>query len=373
LTGLSATQATPTLPSGATAMHMLADPDVTWPILPHSIALAVQERARYISSLPISSFSTTKAHRPAGAHARLRRGKALPEAGKHWYSVRASPYDWRKLLLFRRPLNGDNNPLDNALWYSDDFGDTWTNIWTDLANGSNFDWRQSFVEWSASVEGEWISNRINSGSKLIRGLNATYAEFSIGSGGEATAMPGLGGDAWFEREDGTGVYADAANATTTTGATGYAYGWGDTLRGTTQAAHVNLGIGLGNVVYVSNDYRTGGWSSIPSSGGTHSLAVLTGGTIVVGNGANIDTIAGAWTSPVITQTSFSVGDTITAASSDNQTQTVAAVLRNGINGAGSSTAQPVVRDAETGVWALIPRPSDATDLANAIEPVIRTT
>ncbi len=403
LTGLSAAQATPTLPAGATAMHMLADPDVAiyyiadfdsvvagtgavrkfladQLFLYHAGATGQQchmlgfgQAVSAPAILLMLPFNETGAADKLFIYDTAAGGwtsKALPESGKHWYSVRASPYDWRKLLLFRRPLDSDNNPADNALWYSADFGDTWTNVWTNVSNGTNYDWRNSFVEWSASVEGEWISSRIN---VLVRGSGATYTDISLGAGGNATAMPGLAGDAWFEKEDGTGAYANAANSITTTGATGNAFGWGDTLRGTTQAAHVSLGISPPYTISVTSDYRTGTWAAIPATGATHSVAVLIGGIVVGGNGANIDTVANAWTSPVITQTLFNVSDVISAASSDNQTQTVAVVLRNGANSGGSATCQPVVRDPDSGVWALIPRPADAGNLANVIEPIIKTT
>ena len=102
----------------------------------------------------------------------------------------------------------------------------------------------------------------------------------------------------------------------------------------------------------------------------HSAAILANGTIVSGNGSYIDTISDAWGSPSISQTSFVPGDSFLAASSDSQTQTVAAVLRNSSGDAGSSVAHPVIRDPDTGAWALLVRPPDATDLANAIEVVV---
>lgn len=403
LTGLSAFTSSQTFPSGTTVQHMLADPevDVIYTADFDSVAASQGALRKYFTlsdrlmlwkSLaagqqghmlgfggPNTQVRGTIILLPYAASGAADKiwfgdiatgtwtGKTPPEASKKWYSCRVNPFDTNKLLLFRRPRDADNeSAVNNALWYSSDGGDNWTNVWTNIANGTNFDWRNSFVEWSLTDGDEWISGRINTDGYLIRGNLATYTEHLIGSGTHASVGPGLQNEAlYITLSSNDQGYMDASNVAHEDGSANLGQGQMRILAGTRQAAHVY--VLSNNIIEVTDDYQTGTWTSISSTNAIHSLAILSNGMIIAGNGTNIDIIADAWGTPSITQAAFGIADAISAASSDAQTQAVAVVLRNGSNDGGSATAQPAIRNPDSGAWSLMARPPAATDLANAIE------
>jgi hypothetical protein len=293
-------------------------------------------------------------------------GKALPAANKSdWLFLKANPFNPNQLLLYRAAFAGSD---DNALYYSPDFGDTWTTIYTNLTTTSQFN--QS-IYWSPDAATAWVGVRSSAGGHgyAQRGTGTSYTEIDLGTDEPYNATPGQAGEIIYVDATGAQGYVDSADGLHLVSAPStLPAGFSFTQRATRKAAHVRESAEA--AIKVTTDYHTGAWTTIPSSNGRAWLAVLADDTIICGGqltGQGVIEIADAWGTPVISNPAYN-GISIGAVASDAQTQRVAAAVYDPVH---PSSLQPAVRNPLTGLWTLIPRPPDATTLANRIEVTIQ--
>lgn len=397
LTGLSSHQLASTFPSGATVQHMIQSRkfDVIYTADFDSIAsgqgafrklfadmdklllwkaLTSGQQAHMLGLGGSVSAPATILLLPAGetgaadmlfildGSTGVWTSKALPAASKSdWQWIEANPFDTKKLLLFRYTGSGDN-----ALYYSADFGDTWTTVFTNLTTDD--DTTGKLVQWSLSFGSEWIMSRSFSSSqrRLLRGTDATYAETTLATGDEIFMGAGLNGDAVWS-DSGNVVYYTDSGGTTSAGVTSTGLGFGFTypLRGTRKMVHARTA--SEHEIAVTNDYQSTAFADIATSGARSFVGVLANETLICGGRADgIQEVADAWGAQIVTLAAFA-GMGIGAVATDKQTQTVAAAIYGPGNPA---TLQPAVRGAAGG-WSLIARPPTAGNLANRIEVLTR--
>lgn len=291
-------------------------------------------------------------------------GKALPAASKSdWQSLRANRFNPAKLLLFRYTGTGDN-----ALYESENFGDSWSTVFTNLATSN--DATGKIAGWSLSSGTDWVLSRTNSGTRYVqRGVGASYSEVTISpsGAGEVFVGAGLTGDVLVLDVNGTLYYLNSANVLSSGVASGLGFGLFDTIAGTTKACHARTASEY--TVGVTSDYRAGSWSQVGSTAARSYAQALANETIVCGgrltaSSWGIQEIANAWSSPSASVVAFS-GIAIGAVATDRQTQTLAAAVYHGDS---TTLCQPAVRRT-TGQWVLLSRPPSATTLANRIEVI----
>lgn len=395
LTGLSAVTSAATFPADAIVQHMLADPQigVYYTADFDSIAPGTGALRKLIADqlLLFKAGDTGVQYHMLGFGGRARAAATIimlpfgesgaadnifvmsqqtglwslvapPEAGKQWTFVRVNPFNTAKWLLYRRNSAIDN---ENALWYTDDAGATWTNVFTNITQSLQF---LSVIAWSATIGSEWAM--LQHPSHVLRGSDATYTQLTMSVANNVATTPGVQGDILTLDGDvgDVGVF-DVSNAFSTVGNVAVGAGPFFMPRNSYKAAQVVEA--AESTVQIAQDYRTGPWSSIAGSDARFYLGVLANETLICGGAISpggIQEISNAWgASPTPAIVAFA-GMPIGAVATDAQSQTVAAAVAMPA-GVGTPTSfYPVVRSAD-GVWSTLPRPPQAGALANMIEIV----
>lgn len=414
LTGLSADQLAPTLPGGATAMHMLPDPDVDLYYIADFDSIAVGTGAvrkligeELLLMLPgatgqqahMLGFGTGGAsaaglillpYGAAGAADKLWllapatgtwSGITPPASGYYWFWIAACPFDTNKWLLLGNSGIGSNAGYCSAsgglvktqdgahspLWLTEDAGATWTEIDLATPNGNgaaNSTRAVTRVEWSATDGLAWVVGRLD----IVADKTATIWR---GSGSTASApvtdtstthaqhlIPGMDEDVYFTPAANNGTahkasYFDSADAFFTPA--------GSSI-GTSNGHIVPFGdripltrrvlmTSLNGDLYGAADYRAGQPTLLMAGLAGFSLAVV-GDNAYIGSGTGVKEVIDPFGTPS-QSTVFSVGASVGVIRSDRQTHTQCALL---VMPLGIATAVGVFDGTN---WASLTLPPDA--------------
>lgn len=381
LTGLSVTQSAATYPAGSIVQHAqqsyqaplvyLADFDSAatgtgavrkfFPKLDslllfregaagrqaHMVGLASRNRSArgIVLRIPLVFASGTSADQLWICDTGVWSAKALPELGQTWTRIVANPFNYRKLLLMRWTYN------NNRLWYSDDFGDSWTSVYQNLP--FRFDQGHPALEWSDRDPNAWISTRhTDPENRLIRGTNASYTEISTGSLYDRFyVIPGIEDDVFFvDANNNAARYFNNANTVVLVNNNPVAgFGIGDRER-----AGRGMAIASGGLAAGVADYRSGVWATISGAVGS-SLAFLADGSLVMGGRSGVQRVTNPLSSPSASVEGLT-GQSVFHLRTDRQTRTLAAAMVD-------TLGDHAVRDL-TGTWTMIPAPAGVTFTGN---------
>jgi hypothetical protein len=301
-------------------------------------------------------------------------GKTPPEAGRSdWQCIVANPFNSNELMLWRWiGLDGGGYPTTHRLWYSADYGDTWTSVLQDI--GMRSDQAPPLVEWSPTVSGNWILTQhlpwdgstlpIAGHHRLIRGNRTTYSVvYDSRSADIDRFMAHYGGDeeVIIQGVSGTFPWLIGANVLQAAPGGSIAAAHIDRLPMTRKVAAMPVD---GGTVSISADYHSAAYVPIASTAG-RMMAVLATGTLIIGGRYDdvggvlgVQEVADAWGAATIIPALS--GEHTYHVRTDRQTKQAAACVL--------ATMRTAVRSS-AGAWAIVAAPTAATGLANWVEVI----